>query len=145
MLKTDPLDDQSSYDKSSSNITAYFLVISAASLLLVYAVMEIQSIRAEKKQKGQGVSGINKISATGKATIGGDWKLLTTEGGTLGSIDLEGTYYLIYFGFTNCPDICPNSLMKLAKALEKVQKMPEDKYFKLKTIFVSVDPDRDTP
>ena len=29
-----------------------------------------------------------------------------------------------YFGFTNCPDICPNSLMKLSKALEKIRKMP---------------------
>jgi cytochrome oxidase Cu insertion factor (SCO1/SenC/PrrC family) len=35
--------------------------------------------------------------------------------------------------------------MKIAKALEKIKKLPESSYFTLKTIFVSVDPDRDTP
>lgn len=35
--------------------------------------------------------------------------------------DFEGKYYLIYFGFTYCPDVCPVSLMKMAKALNKVK------------------------
>lgn len=59
--------------------------------------------------------------------------------------NFKGSYYLLYFGFCNCPDICPNSLHKLAKAIDKVKKMPEAKYFDLKSVFVSVDPDRDTP
>ena len=57
---------------------------------------------------------------------------------------VDGYYYLIYFGFCNCPDICPNSLHKLSKALQKIRESSKGKYFKLKTIFVSVDPDRDT-
>lgn len=57
--------------------------------------------------------------------------------------DFKGYYYLIYFGFCNCPDICPNSLHKLSKGLRKLEKMPESKFMRIKTIFVSVDPDRD--
>lgn len=33
------------------------------------------------------------------------------------NLDVKGSYYLIYFGFCNCPDICPASLLKLSKAL----------------------------
>jgi cytochrome oxidase Cu insertion factor (SCO1/SenC/PrrC family) len=58
--------------------------------------------------------------------------------------DLEGKYYLIYFGFTFCPDVCPVSLMKMAKALNKVKESKEHKYFDIDALFVSVDPDRDT-
>lgn len=71
--------------------------------------------------------------------------MVDTKGNRFGSKNLEGSYYLIYFGFTNCPDICPNSLVKLSKALEKIRKTPESKYINLETIFVSVDPERDTP
>ena len=92
-------------------------------LILAYALMEIQSIRADKKSD-KSISGVKKITSTGKASIGGEWTLTDTDGKPFSSNDLRGSYYLIYFGFTNCPDICPNSLMKLAKALEKVRKMP---------------------
>lgn len=70
--------------------------------------------------------------------------LKDTKGNTVTSEHMEGHYYLIYFGFTNCPDICPLSLHKLANAVNHINKMPESNYFKLKVLFVSVDPDRDT-
>ena len=58
--------------------------------------------------------------------------------------DFAGKYYLIYFGFTFCPDVCPISLMKMAQALNRVKKSKEYNYFDLEAIFVSVDPDRDS-
>ena len=58
--------------------------------------------------------------------------------------DFEGKYYLIYFGFTFCPDVCPVSLMKMSKALNMVKASKEYEYFDLEAIFVSVDPDRDS-
>jgi protein SCO1/2 len=51
---------------------------------------------------------------------------------------------LIYFGFTLCPDVCPVSLMKMVRAMNKVKESKEYKYFDLEAIFVSVDPDRDS-
>jgi protein SCO1/2 len=58
----------------------------------------------------------------GKAHVGGEWNLIGTDGNPFSSKDLEGKYYLIYFGFTHCPDICPTSLTKLSKAVAKVKK-----------------------
>lgn len=44
----------------------------------------------------------------------------------------------------NCPDICPLTMHKLNRAVEKIKKMPEARFFDLKSVFVSVDPDRDS-
>ena len=55
-----------------------------------------------------------------------------------------GKYYLIYFGFTFCPDVCPVSLQKLSKAVDKVKASKEFAYFDIVPIFVSVDPNRDS-
>ena len=53
----------------------------------------------------------------------------------------EGPLTAIFFGFTNCPDVCPMTLNKMDIVLEKLKK--ENKSIKL--FFVSVDPERDTP
>jgi protein SCO1 len=119
------------------------LLGSAIALALAYAYMEIQVIRANKKKKPD--TSLVRQTGSGKAQIGGDWQLIDTEGKPFGSSNLAGTYYLIYFGFTHCPDICPNSLTKVSKAVARVKKTNEGKFFNLKTIFVSVDPDRDSP
>jgi protein SCO1/2 len=79
-----------------------------------------------------------------KADIGGPWMLYDTDGNVMTHKNLEGKYYLIYFGFTLCPDVCPISLNKTSKAKRIVQKSKEYQYFDLESIFVSLDPDRDT-
>lgn len=111
-------------------------------MILTYVLLQMQILRGDKKtNKFQS----GKVEAVGKADIGGDWKLIDTKGKVVTSEDFLGQYYLIYFGFCNCPDICPNSLTKLKRALDIVRKLPESNTFKLRSIFVSVDPDRDTP
>ena len=70
--------------------------------------------------------------------------LYDTKGNPFSSKDLEGKYYLIYFGFTFCPDVCPVSLMKMSNALNRVKESKEYTYFDLEALFVSVDPDRDS-
>lgn len=104
--------------------------------------MQMQTLRGENKSTNFKQT---KVEGVGKADIGGEWDLLDTKGRKVSSKDFRGQYYLIYFGFCNCPDICPNSLTKLRKALEQIRKLPESEFFKLRSIFVSVDPDRDTP
>lgn len=102
----------------------------------------------KQKQRSQEQDDRNQIQGstkyTGRADIGGPWMLYNTKGEPFTHKNLAGKYYLIYFGFTYCPDVCPVSLMKMAKALDNVRASKEGAYFDLVPLFVSVDPNRDS-
>lgn len=53
--------------------------ISFAALVIAYAMMEVQGIRADKKLD-KSVTGLTKVTSSGKAKIGGDWTLTDTKG-----------------------------------------------------------------
>ena len=63
-------------------------------------------------------------------------------GGAFKADILNNNLVLIYFGFTRCPDICPSTLQSLSDALEKIN---PDRLPIISPVFISVDPDRDTP
>jgi protein SCO1/2 len=75
------------------------------------------------------------------APPGGDF-VLTSADGPVDTATMRGKLLLIYFGYTYCPDICPTSLATTSQALGKLA--PEE-LAQVRTIFVSVDPQRDTP
>ncbi len=71
--------------------------------------------------------------------------LRTWEGGKERDIclrDLKGKVVLLFFGYTHCPDVCPTALGVLAKTFKKLS--PEERN-RVKVLFISVDPERDTP
>lgn len=78
---------------------------------------------------------------SGTAAIGGPFTLVTTNGQTVTDQTYQGKWLLIYFGYTYCPDACPTALNSISVALEKLGSRAND----LQPLFVTVDPERDTP
>ena len=72
---------------------------------------------------------------------GSKFSLKDMNNNTITEKSFEGPLTAIFFGFTNCPDVCPMTLNKMDIVLDKIKK--ENKSVKL--FFVSVDPERDTP
>lgn len=72
--------------------------------------------------------------------IGGPFQLVDTSGRTVGQDVLKGKWSVVFFGFTQCPDICPTTLFELAQVEPLLGSAARD----FQTIFISVDPSRDT-
>ena len=68
-----------------------------------------------------------------------DFQLTDTSGHSFTHRDLAGAPTLVFFGFTHCPDVCPTTLVKLAQVRRRAA-IPG-----LRVLFISVDPERDTP
>ena len=73
--------------------------------------------------------------------VGGPFTLTTADGKSLTDKDLRGAPFLVFFGFTHCPDICPTKLFEISEVLRAAGAKGD----KLKALFVTVDPERDTP
>jgi protein SCO1 len=74
-------------------------------------------------------------------TVGGPFTLTAPDGTTVADATYRGKWLLVYFGYTFCPDVCPTTLMEIAGALEKLGPDAAS----LQPLFVTVDPERDTP
>lgn len=85
--------------------------------------------------------GAVKTETAGKALIGGPFSLLDPSGKRVTDKDFAGRPMLVYFGFTHCPDVCPAGLQVIAAALDRMG----DKAKGITPIFITVDPERDTP
>jgi len=75
------------------------------------------------------------------AAIGGDFTLTADDGSLYSLGDSRGKVVIISFGYTFCPDVCPTALATMAIAL---QKLGDDAKL-VDPLFISLDPDRDTP
>jgi protein SCO1 len=78
---------------------------------------------------------------TGKALVGGPFQLETIEGKPFSNKNVEGRPYLVFFGFTNCPEVCPTTLFELTGLMRDLGPAAD----KITPLFISVDPERDTP
>ena len=72
---------------------------------------------------------------------GGSFELVDQHGQRFASAALAGKPYAIFFGFTHCPDVCPTTLLGMSNNLASLGTGGD----RLKVVFVTVDPDRDTP
>jgi protein SCO1 len=76
----------------------------------------------------------------GPSAIGGPFKLIGQDGKTITDKDMRGKPFLVFFGYTHCPDICPTTLFELSEILHAMGKDAD----RINALFITVDPDRDT-
>jgi protein SCO1/2 len=88
-----------------------------------------------------GPPGAGSMQTTGKALVGGPFTLTDPTGKRVTEKDFAGRPMLVYFGFTNCPDVCPAGLQVIAAALDRLGEKAKG----VTPIFITVDPERDTP
>lgn len=79
------------------------------------------------------------------APVGGPFTLVGVDGQPVSDTDFRGRYMLIVFGYTFCPDICPTSLLAVGRALAELERTQPGLAEKIVPIFVTLDPERDTP
>ncbi|MBM3618457.1 MAG: SCO family protein [Alphaproteobacteria bacterium] len=86
-------------------------------------------------------SSSDAIPLSSGPSIGGEFKLTDQDGNPFTDKQLLGKYSLIFFGFTNCPDMCPTALTTLTSALGSLN---ESTRSNIVPVFITVDPKRDT-
>jgi protein SCO1/2 len=80
-------------------------------------------------------------AGTGEARIGGPFELTSHRGQPVSNTTLAGKPYLVFFGFTHCPDICPTTLYELTDLMAELGPAAD----RMTPLFITVDPERDTP
>lgn len=85
--------------------------------------------------------GLGGPEGTAGAAVGGSYRLTDQNGAPFSDDQLRGRPYLMFFGFTHCPDVCPTSLWEASEVLRALGPDAD----RTAVIFVSVDPERDTP
>lgn len=115
-------------------VMLFLLVVAAGVAVWLWSAGDEMAVQTEAGQTGQ-------ATGTGTPAIGGPFALTDQTGKRVTEKDFTGKYMLIYFGFTFCPDVCPTELQVMSGALDELGADAT----KVQPIFVTVDPDRDTP
>ena len=109
--------------------------------LLVFMVAALAVFIAGCNRAGDAAApGFRGIDLTG-APYGRNFRLTDADGRERTLADYKGKAVLMYFGFVQCPDVCPTALIRAAK----VKRLLGADGDKLQVIFITVDPERDTP
>ena len=107
------------------------MIFAAAVLLLAAALAGFYLMN--RQLSGPGGSGV--------ALVGGPFTLTNQDGMKVTEKNYLGKHMLVFFGYTYCPDVCPTELQVMMAALDSLGTEAE----KIQPVFVSVDPERDTP
>ena len=75
------------------------------------------------------------------AAVGGPFHLQDQNGKPVSDADMKGRPFLVFFGFTHCPDVCPTTLFDISEVLKRLDRDAD----RAGALFITVDPERDTP
>lgn len=102
--------------------------------LLTGVALGFVALRSSAPNDGQ-------ATVTGTANVGGPFSLIDNTGKHVTNKDYLGRYMLVFFGYTNCPDVCPAGLQVMSAALDKLGKRADE----IVPVFITLDPAQDTP
>ena len=102
-----------------------------AGCLIIFLFIMMPVFLSMKSQKDESIA----------AFKGSDFSLKDMNNNTITQESFDGPLTAIFFGFTNCPDVCPMTLNKMDIVLDKLENKKKD----VKVFFISVDPEKDTP
>ena len=117
-------------EDSKPSLSSYWPLAIIAVLALALGILAASFIQPADNSKPTGIT-----------SIGGNFTLQSSKG-PVSLSDLKGKVVPVYFGFASCPDVCPTSLGLLASA---IRQLPEQQQMQIQPVFISVDPQRDTP
>ena len=95
--------------------------------------------------QGQSTSGfkVEQVGSSGTPLIGGPFSLVNQDGERVTEANFAGRPMLVYFGYTYCPDFCPNALTAMTQALDRLAENDPGLADKIAPVFITIDPDRD--
>lgn len=115
-----------------SSWKAIVLFVTTGSLVYFFFTREKKKLEIQREAEAN--------RGYGKPLVGGPFKLVDVNGNEFTQENLKGKFSIIYFGFTHCPDICPDELDKLGVWIDKLKKDG----IELQPIFITCDPARDS-
>ena len=114
------------------------LLFAGACIAIAAALATVTVIVVTSRDRAQAVA---EGTATGQPSVGGPFQLVNQEDQAVDQSLLDGKWSLVFFGFTYCPDFCPTTLTALEATRQRLGDQADD----LQIVFISVDPERDTP
>ncbi|KAJ3050789.1 Cu-binding protein [Rhizophlyctis rosea] len=118
------------------SLASTFLVFISGCGLLFYFNHEKEQLETKRAQE--------QSAGAGRPLVGGPFSLVDHNGRPVTDVDFRGKWMLVYFGYTFCPDVCPEELEKMAEVVDALAKSPTFASESITPIFISCDPKRDS-
>ncbi|QYF86610.1 SCO family protein [Brevundimonas sp. PAMC22021] len=113
------------------------LLFAGACIVIAVALAIVTLVVVSGRERAAG----GDMAATGQPLVGGDFQLVNQDGQPVDQTILNGKWSLVFFGFTYCPEFCPTTLAEMAAVQQQLGEQARD----LQMVFISIDPERDTP
>ncbi len=118
-----------------------FFILVGVLLMVLVSVVGYALTPAGKGAPKATAQATGNVSTAGIEGLGGAWALTDHNGKGVTDKDYSGKFRLMFFGFTYCPDVCPTELKRLTLVLEGLG----DDAAEITPLFVTIDPERDSP
>ena len=113
--------------------------MSAAGIVVSFYSVFVYSLYKNNRKQGDNSS---QIRSYGELSVGGPFELVDTKGNIVSTETLKGKWVLLYFGFTYCPDICPEQMELMAEVTDIAEKEHD---IEIVPTMITIDLERDTP